>query len=87
MNLIDFEMTASEAVNQPRIHYQGSPNIVLTEPSGLPGRTFVDLWKYGYRVSPFINWGAAMSIGKDDDEIQPILDTRRPQGKANAIRE
>ena len=87
VNLIDFEMTASEAVNQPRIHYQGSPNIVLTEPSGLPGRTFVDLWKYGYRVSPFINWGAAMSIGKDDDEIQPILDTRRPQGKANAIRE
>ena len=85
VNLIDFEMTASEAVNQPRTHYQGSPNIVLTEPLGLPGQTFVDLWDYGYRVSPFINWGAAMSVGKQGDEIQPILDTRRPHGKATAI--
>ncbi|MEM8502238.1 MAG: gamma-glutamyltransferase [Cyanobacteria bacterium P01_D01_bin.1] len=87
VNLIDFEMTASEAINQPRIHYQGSPNVVLTEPSGLPGQTFVDLWNYGYRVSPFINWGAAMSVGKENDEIQPVLDTRRPQGKADAISE
>ena len=87
VNLIDFEMTASEAVNQPRIHYQGSPNIVLTEPLGLSSQTFVDLWNYGYRVSPFINWGAAMSVGKQGDEIQPILDTRRPQGKATAIYE
>ncbi|MEL6556400.1 MAG: gamma-glutamyltransferase [Cyanobacteria bacterium J06621_11] len=86
-NLVDFDMSAQEAVNQARIHYQGSPDVVLVEPAGISGRAFVDLWDRGYRVGPFINWGAAMSVGKEDDDIQPALDTRRPQGKATATRE
>jgi gamma-glutamyltranspeptidase / glutathione hydrolase len=84
-NLIDFEMTPSRAVNQPRIHYQGNPNVVLVEPSGLSNKTFTNLWNLGYRVAPFMNWGAAMSIGQDADELQPALDARRPQGKATAL--
>lgn len=84
-NLIDFEMTPSSAVNQPRIHYQGNPNVVLVEPSGLSNKTFANLWSFGYRVSPFMNWGAAMSIGQDADGLQPVLDTRRPQGQATAL--
>lgn len=81
-NLIDFEMSPVDAVNQPRIHYQGSPNIVITEPFGLSDDSFVDLWGYGYRVAPFTNWGAAMSIGQSDRELQPVQDSRRPQGEA-----
>ena len=63
------------------MHYQGSPNVVLVEPSGISGGTFVDLWDRGYRVSPFINWGAAMSIGKQAGALQPVLDNRRQQAK------
>lgn len=81
-NLIDFEMSSIDAVNQPRLHYQGSPNVVLTEPFGLSDESFVDLWRYGYRVAPFPNWGAAMSIGRSDRELQPVQDSRRPQGEA-----
>ncbi|MEM8504779.1 MAG: gamma-glutamyltransferase [Cyanobacteria bacterium P01_D01_bin.1] len=84
-NLIDFNLPAEQAVNQPRIHYQGTPNIVLTEPFALSDESFVDLWDYGYRVSPFINWGAAMSIAQKDDQLQPIQDFRRPQGEAKAV--
>ncbi|WP_370623463.1 gamma-glutamyltransferase [cf. Phormidesmis sp. LEGE 11477] len=84
-NLVDFEMELTNAVNQPRIHYQGSPNIILTEPFALPADSYVGLWDYGYRVAPFINWGAAMSIGREDGRLQPVKDRRRPQGEARAI--
>lgn len=84
-NMIDFDLSPEQAVNQPRIHYQGTPNLVLTEPFALPEKSFVDLWDYGYRVSPFINWGAAMSIAKDGSELQAIKDLRRPQGQAEAL--
>ena len=84
-NLVDFDISTEEAVNRSRIHYQGSPNVVLVEPAGISSRAFVDLWDRGYRVSPFISWGAAMSIGQQDGELQPVLDGRRAQGKAAAI--
>lgn len=84
-NLIDFNLSPDRAINEPRIHYQGSPNVVLTEPFALPDDTFVDLWDYGYRVSPFINWGAAMSIATKDGKLQAIKDFRRQQGEASAV--
>jgi len=31
-NWIDYELDIAEAVNAPRVHYQGLPNWVLTEP-------------------------------------------------------
>ena len=84
-NLVDFELDPDSAVNQPRIHYQGTPNILLTEPFALSNETFVDLWSYGYRVFPFIHWGAAMSIVQKDRKLQAIKDVRRRQGKAQAV--
>ncbi|WP_198011376.1 gamma-glutamyltransferase [Synechococcus sp. PCC 7335] len=84
-NLVDFNLSPDRAVNQPRIHYQGSPNTVLTEPFALPGDTFVDLWNYGYRVSPSIHWGAAMSIARKDKKLQAIKDFRRQQAEARAV--
>lgn len=86
-NLVDFEMSPTDAVNQPRIHYQGSPNIVATEPFALTGHSFNDLWDYGYRVMPLGNWGAAMSVGRSSADRQPVKDIRRPQGDAKAIAE
>ena len=83
-NLVDFEFSFHSAVNKPRIHYQGVPNVVFTEPFGLSGDSFVDLWEYGYRVSPFINWGAAMSVGREGEEQQPVQDFRRTQGSASS---
>lgn len=84
-NLIDFNLPPHQAINQPRIHYQGTPNIVLVEPFGLSEKAFVDLWDYGYRVFPFINWGAAMSIATTEEKLQPIKDLRRSQGEAQTV--
>ncbi|WP_193199649.1 gamma-glutamyltransferase [Nostoc sp. MG11] len=61
-NVIDYDKNITEAVNAPRIHYQGMPNIVLTEPYMLKSNVIQDLWSMGYRVIPFSRWGAAESI-------------------------
>lgn len=61
-NAIDYGMNISEAVNASRIHYQGLPNIVITEPYALKSSVVQELWEMGYRVVPFSTWGAAESI-------------------------
>ena len=61
-NVIDNDMDIAQAVNAPRIHYQGLPNVVLTEPYALKSSEVQDLWSMGYRVAPFVAWGAAESI-------------------------
>lgn len=61
-NVIDYGMSITEAVNAPRIHYQGLPNIVVTEPYALQSNVVQDLWEMGYKVTPFLTWGAAESI-------------------------
>ncbi|MBE9128502.1 gamma-glutamyltransferase, partial [Coleofasciculus sp. LEGE 07081] len=62
-NLIDYNLDIEGAVNAPRIHYQGLPNWVLTEPFALEPEVVPRLWERGYRVIPFTTWGAAESIG------------------------
>ncbi len=61
-NVIEYDMNISEAVNAPRIHYQGLPNLVVTEPLALKSDVVQDLWEMGYKVAPFPTWGAAESI-------------------------
>ncbi len=83
-NSIDYKLDIQEAVNAPRIHYQGLPNWVLTEPFALDPEVIPRLWERGYRVIPFVSWGAAESI-----QIEPetglrlgVHDRRRVAGKA-----
>jgi gamma-glutamyltranspeptidase/glutathione hydrolase len=71
-------------VDAPRMHYQGLPNVVITEPYALPNSVFQQLWRMGYRVMPFPNWGAAKSIGIDPTTktIYGLHDSRKPTGLA-----
>ena len=62
INVIDNDLDIAQAVNAPRIHYQGLPNVVVTEPFALKSSEVQDLWSMGYRVAPFVAWGAAESI-------------------------
>ncbi len=73
-------------VDAPRIHYQGLPNIVLAEPYALTNKVFQQLWRMGYRVVPFPNWGAAESIAIDPTTktIYGLHDSRKRTGSAIA---
>ena len=83
-NSIDYKLDIAQAVNAPRIHYQGLPNWVLTEPFALAPEVVPRLWEKGYRVIPFISWGAAESILIEPETslLLGVNDRRRVAGKA-----
>lgn len=84
--LIDFKMSPEQAVNTSKIHYQGSPNVVVTEPYALSSEVFSALWKRGYRVIPFIPWGAAESIYiNENNDIYGVQDSRKLAGQAKGF--
>lgn len=85
-NVIDYQMNLFQAVNSPRIHYQGLPNRILTEPHALTAKTIQSLQQQGYTFFPFQNWGAAESIMVDPQTglITGVNDLRKPAGSALA---
>ncbi len=85
INLIDYKLPISEAVNAPRLHYQGLPNFVFSEPYAIKSDVSQNLWGMGYRVVPLIPWGAAESILADPSgQLQEGIDHRKPAGAAVA---
>jgi gamma-glutamyltranspeptidase/glutathione hydrolase len=82
--LIDDQMSPSAAISAPRIHYQGSPNLLLSEPFSLSDTTIQQLWEWQYRVVPFIPWGAAETIVIEPETQHRIgvNDPRRSGGAA-----
>ncbi len=77
-------LSPQQWVDAPRIHYQGLPNVVLTEPYAVSNPVFQQLWRMGYRIIPFPNWGAAESIALDPatKTIYGLHDSREPTGSA-----
>jgi gamma-glutamyltranspeptidase/glutathione hydrolase len=49
-NVIDYGMDINRAINTPRVHYQGLPNFVLTEPYTLKSNVYQQLWEMGYNL-------------------------------------
>jgi gamma-glutamyltranspeptidase/glutathione hydrolase len=66
-NIIDYQFDINKAVNSPRIHYQGQPNIVRTEPFAISPKNVNTLTKMGYHFIPTPRWGAAESIHKNPE--------------------
>lgn len=85
-NVIDYGMNIEQAVSAPRFHYQGLPNVVITEPYALKSNSVKDLWEMGYRVVPFTHWGASESIliNPETDTFIGANDPRKKAGKAVA---
>lgn len=85
INAIDYDMDLSDAVNTPRLHYQGIPDRVLSEPQAITPETFRGLKLRGYSILPFMQYGAAESIlVHPDGKIEGVNDIRKPAGKAVA---
>ena len=84
-NVIDYGMDLNDAVNTPRLHYQGLPNRVASEPQAITPETARGLQLRGYRIEPSSSWGAAESILiNPDGTMIGVNDRRKPAGKALA---
>ena len=85
-NVIDYDLNLSEAVNTPRLHYQGFPDRILSEPNAVNPETIRGLKLRGYSIIPFRTWGAAESIMLNPETglLEGVNDVRKPAGKALA---
>jgi gamma-glutamyltranspeptidase / glutathione hydrolase len=83
MNLVDFGMSAEEAVAAARFHHQYLPDTVFYETGGLPPETLSALATMGYSLKEQAPWGAVelIAIGPNGKLIG-INDSRRPAGAA-----
>ncbi|MGN6588852.1 MAG: gamma-glutamyltransferase [Sphingomicrobium sp.] len=73
-NMIDFDMTVTEAVDQPRIHHQWLPDEVGYEQFGLSADTIAKLEGMGHKVvpMPYGNQVAAILVGAPSIGGKPL---------------
>src|ERR1700757_3272864 len=82
MNIIDYGMGPQEAVDAPRLHYQGQPDAVYVEHPGLPPETMKPLSEMGYKLVEQRPWGAVELIEITGSRFYGANDSRRPAGAA-----
>jgi len=82
MNIVDYGMGAQEAVDAPRLHYQGQPDQVYFEPPDLSADTVKRLAEQGYRLIEQRPWGAVELIGIAHGRLFGASDRRRAAGAA-----
>lgn len=62
LNVVEYNMTMQEAVNQPRFHHQWLPDEIMMEPDGFNQNIIDDLKQKGYKI----NENEGIIIGKVD---------------------
>jgi gamma-glutamyltranspeptidase/glutathione hydrolase len=79
LNLVDHGMTLSEAIDAPRIHMQGLPDVIATEPYALSAETAARLRQEGYKLATAQPWSLAAGILMGGPRLGP------PEGEAHAL--
>jgi gamma-glutamyltranspeptidase/glutathione hydrolase len=86
LGVVDEGKDVATAVNNPRIHYQGYPNVVTGEPNALSPEQVKQLTQMGYKIIPFRQWGVAESIAVNKDgSFVGGHDDRREDGSARGF--
>jgi gamma-glutamyltranspeptidase / glutathione hydrolase len=76
-NVVDFGMSAVDAVRAPRFHQQDWPDVVLLEPHALPGDVLGALTTMGHKTQEAEHIADAPAIGRDHDLWQGAAEPRR----------
>ncbi|MGL5880368.1 MAG: gamma-glutamyltransferase [Xenococcaceae cyanobacterium] len=86
LGVVDEGKDVATVVNNPRIHYQGYPNVVTSEPNALSPEEVKQLTQMGYKIVPFRQWGVAESIAVNKDgSFVGGHDHRREAGSARGF--
>jgi gamma-glutamyltranspeptidase/glutathione hydrolase len=81
-NIVDYGMAPQEAVDAPRLHFQGEPDRLSYERFGLSPDTAAILARSGYKPVEEKPWGAVELIELAGGRIWGANDSRRPAGAA-----
>ena len=84
-NVLDHDMTLSEAVAAPRVHHQGLPDVVFFEPEGLTAEVQDELSAMGYVLRERDRFsGDIQAIGRTHNGWLGVPDPRRGGGAAGS---
>jgi gamma-glutamyltranspeptidase/glutathione hydrolase len=79
VNLLEFDLSPSDAVNNAKFHHQWLPDLVYTEP-GFPENLAADLKKMGYQVDPssrgYFGRVELIRISTHPKKIEAVADIR-----------
>jgi gamma-glutamyltranspeptidase/glutathione hydrolase len=81
-NIVDYGMLPQQAVDAPRLHFQGEPDRLFYEPFGLSPDTASLLAGMGYRLAEARPWGGVELIEIANGRLYGASDSRRPAGAA-----
>lgn len=84
-NLVDFDMTLSDAVRAPRFHQQDSPDVLALEPRGLPEDVVAELHRMGHETKEVAHLADAPGIGKLNGLWEGGAEPRREGGLAAGV--
>lgn len=83
LNVVDYGMNIQEAVNNPRFHFQGEPDVIDVEPFAFSTITAKKLQIKGYQLAPHSTATAVEAILiQKAGSLQGANDYRRPDGAA-----
>jgi gamma-glutamyltranspeptidase/glutathione hydrolase len=82
LDIVDYGMAPQQAVEAPRLHYQGLPDEVDYERWGLTPETTGELTTMGYKLAEQRRWGAVELIEIANGRLYGANDPRRPAGAA-----
>lgn len=82
VNIVDYGLAPQAAVDMPRFHYQGLPDKVFYEPSGLSPVAIATLAGKGYNLVAQKPWGAVELIEIANGRLWGANDPRRADGAA-----
>ncbi len=82
INVVDYGMGPQQAVDAPRFHFQGLPDKVFYERSGLSSDTIATLAHMGCKLVAQRPWGATELIEIGNGRLWGANDSRRPDGAA-----
>lgn len=84
INVLDYGMNIQQAVNAPRIHQQGLPNIIYFEPFAISQVTQKELNAMGYQLTEDNPWSGveAIYIDQNSKQLFGANDYRSSDGKA-----
>jgi gamma-glutamyltranspeptidase / glutathione hydrolase len=82
LDIVDYGLSPTEAVNAPRFHHQWLPDEIDTEPFALSTDTVKTLTAMGYQIRPQAHWGAMELILATPHKQYGVNDDRNPAGAA-----
>lgn len=81
LNVLDFHLHPAAAIDEPRVHEQASPDVVLVERK-MPASTRRALAKMGYRLKEVPTLGAVSAIEIAPGNLRGAFDPRKGGGAA-----